>query len=138
MLRLKDDLALLRRDEAVFHGVGDAHRGVETDDARGSLERMGRAHERLDQLRVWPMPFERHQSRGKRGGMALGLHAEELHHRETTQIATHGPRLRNAVKTRCSSSKPTLRPFQDKTAWLNPTVGLTRVEGTPRQLAARQ
>ena len=35
-----------------------------------------------------------------------------------------------AEKTRCSSSRPMLRPFHDRTAWLNPTAGLTRVEGT--------
>ena len=132
MLGLKDELPFCAVDEAVFHRVGDPNDGIETDDPRGSLERMGRAHERLDHLGRGRSSLERHQARRKRGGVALGLHAEELHHREAAEIAAHGPRLRSAVKTRCSSSRPTLRSFQDKTAWLNPTAGLTRVEGTLR------
>src|SRR3546814_4134245 len=36
--------ALLCVDQPVFHGMGQAHRTVQSDDARRPLERMGGAH----------------------------------------------------------------------------------------------
>ena len=45
--------------------------------------------------------------------------------------------LRSAAKTRCSSRKLTLRPCQDRIAWLKLTSGLARLEERP-QLAAGQ
>ena len=37
--------------EDFLHGVGDPHGGIEADDSRGTLERMGRPHHRLDRGR---------------------------------------------------------------------------------------
>ena len=42
MLRLKDQFPFLRRDETVFHRVGDPDRGVEPDDPRRPFERVCR------------------------------------------------------------------------------------------------
>ena len=116
MLRPEDQLAFLGRDEAVFHRVGDPHGGIETDDPAAPLSEWAARISGLDHFGRRPTSLERHQARRQRGGVALRLHAEELHHRESTQVAAQCPRLRNAAKTRCSSSKPMLRSFQDKTA----------------------
>ena len=116
MLRLEDELPFLGGDEAVFHRMGHPHRGIETDDPCRPLERVGRSHQGLDHLGRRRRPLERHQARRQRRGLALRFHAEKLHHRESTQISAQCPRLRNAVKTRCSSSKPMLRSFHDRTA----------------------
>ena len=67
MLGLEDDLSLLRRDEAVFHCVGDPYRGIETDNPRSAFKRMCRAHEWLDDFGRGRSTLECHQARRKRG-----------------------------------------------------------------------
>ena len=127
-------VSLLGGDEAVLHRVGDPDRRIEPDDPRRPLERVGRPHQRLDHRGRGRRALQRHQARRERRGVALGLDAEEVHQREAAQVAAQvgsaGFPRRKAAKTRCSSSRPTLRPSQEKTAWLKPTAGLTRVEGT--------
>ena len=42
--RLNDDLALLGGDETILQCVGDFHGGIEVDNTRRALQRMGGAH----------------------------------------------------------------------------------------------
>ena len=50
--------------------------------------------------------------------------------RKAPKSRVQAPSARSAAKTRCSSSRPTVRPSHERIAWLKPTAGLTRVEGT--------
>src|SRR5262245_6541990 len=100
MLSPENELSFLRLDEAVFHCMGDSNNGIESDDARSSLERVRRAHQRLDRFRRGRAFLERHQAGRKRGDLALSFHAKELHQRKAAQITAHCLRLRMAVKTR--------------------------------------
>ena len=65
--------ALLRGDEAVLHRVGHAHADVEADDARRALERVRRAHARLELIgRAW-IALERQQAGGQHLRLASRL-----------------------------------------------------------------
>src|SRR6478752_7213761 len=108
----------------------DAYGRVQADDPGRALERVGGAHQRLDQLGRPARALQRQQAGRQERRLALRLDAEQLHHRVSAQVLIHNPRLRNAAKTRRSSRIPTLRPFAWKTARLKLTAGLARVAGT--------
>ena len=97
MPRPEGQLPLLGRDEAVLHRVGDPDGDVEPDDPRRPLERVGRAHQGLDDLGRGQRALQGHESRQQRGGVALRLHAEQLQKGESAQVAAHGRRLRITV-----------------------------------------
>ena len=63
VLRPEDQLALLGRDEAVLHRVGDPDRGIQPDDPRRPLQRVRRAHQGLDRLGRGRRALQRHQAR---------------------------------------------------------------------------
>ena len=86
--------ASLRRDEAVFHGMGHTHSDGEADDACRAFERVGRAHACLELVRQRVVAFERQQARGEHLCLRLGFHAEEIEHRKLTEIDLAHPRLR--------------------------------------------
>ncbi len=64
VLRPEDQLALLGRDEAVLHGVGNPDRGVQPHDPRRPLQGVRRAHQGLDRLGRGRLALQRHQAGG--------------------------------------------------------------------------
>src|SRR5262249_47477486 len=110
--------------------VGELNRRIDADDPRGPLERMGGPHQRLERFRTARARLQSDQTGGEGRGLALGLEPEQLHQGEAAEVVVHWPRLLSASKSRTSSSRPTHRPSQVKTAWLKLTNELASVEGT--------
>ena len=107
---------LLGQREAIFHGMGHTHCGLEIDDAGGSLQGMGGAHEHLQLLGRCRAALEFKQAAGQNSRLVLRFHAEELQHRQIAHVLRSGLvhvrlRLRDENK-RSASRKPTVLPCQ--------------------------
>ena len=84
----------LRRDKAVFHHMGHADPDVEADDPRGPLQRMGRAHARLELIGRGGVPLERQQARGEHLRLRFRFNAEQIEQGKLTDIHAAQPRPR--------------------------------------------
>ena len=87
--------------------MGKPHRDIETDHARRALDRVRRAHQRLNNRRI-ARAFELDQSLAERGGMCLCLASKEFVQRESTEI-THDSDLANSADNFTASSTATSR-----------------------------
>jgi hypothetical protein len=101
--RPEDDLPLLRRDEEVFHHVGDLDRRPEPDDARRALHGVRRAHQRLEPRGVAGCLLEREQPLVEGLRVGLHLHAEEVEQRHAAEIVGRGAHVR--LRARPSNSR---------------------------------
>ena len=72
--------------ESIFHAVGDLHRGIQLDDPGGTLDGMGRAHERFENLVVRGIVLQRKQPVGQHGLVVFDLDLEKFEHRKGTEI----------------------------------------------------
>ncbi|MCY1355688.1 hypothetical protein D9M69_421190 [compost metagenome] len=116
-MRSRQRHAALRGDQAVFHRVGHAHAGVEPDDARRALERMRRAHARLQVLGGGRVALQRQQPGVEDFGLRFGLEREQLEQRGVAQLFGVHARLRaSAWRSRAASSRPMLRPWSRNSA----------------------
>jgi hypothetical protein len=67
-------------DEAIFQRVSDPDRGVEADDPRGPLERVGGAHQGFEDGRGSVGGLDVEKPFREEGRLALRFGAEQLHH----------------------------------------------------------
>ena len=94
----------------------DLHRGLQSHDARGALERVGGAHELGQVFGRCRFLFELEQPARENGDLVFGFDAEQFPHREIRQILgrvrAHARLRFRDEKTRSASSRPTTRPCQ--------------------------
>jgi hypothetical protein len=81
------DMAALGRHEHVFHRMRQAHRRRQRDDRGGALDRVGRAHQRVQRGGVVLAAFQAQQAVGQHACAFLRLHAEQVEHRVLAQVA---------------------------------------------------
>jgi hypothetical protein len=94
--------AVLSGHQRVFHGVGQLHGEVYADDAGGTLDRVGRPHERLDRRRLGGSALPLQQAPAEGGGVDAHLFPEQVHHRARTAVV-HRILVRKASNRRISS-----------------------------------
>jgi len=79
--------AMLGSNKTVFHAVRQLHHHLQADDGGRALDRVRRAHHRLDGGGVARMAFHGQQAVGENLGLAVRLHAEQVQHGKGTQVA---------------------------------------------------
>ncbi|MNI18577.1 hypothetical protein D3C73_719910 [compost metagenome] len=110
------EAAFLPTDQAVFHHMGDAHPGVDPHDTRRALERVSRAHARLEVIGLGRIALERQQAGAEHLGLGLGFQAEQLQQRGVAHLFGGHVRLRVTADSSCSSSSQRrLRPLNCNT-----------------------
>jgi hypothetical protein len=93
---------VLHGDEHVLHRMRELDGDVEADHARGALERVRGAHQRLDGRRI-AGALELDEAFAERGGMRLRLSAKEFVQREAAKVA-HAAHAKLLFITRSSCS----------------------------------
>ena len=100
----------LRRDETIFHRVGEFDTNRDTDDTRRALQRMRRAHAGLERGRIARRAVEGEQAVVEHTCLGSRFLAEEIDQRRAARVVRH-PRLRFKVSNKASaSSRPTVMP----------------------------
>ncbi len=79
MFRLQVQAPFLGADQAILHHMGHAHPGVDPDNPRRALERVGGAHAGFKLVGLGRVTLQRQQAGAEDLGLGLGLQAEQLH-----------------------------------------------------------
>ncbi|MCY1524455.1 hypothetical protein D9M68_593870 [compost metagenome] len=137
---LQAQAPFLRLHQAVFHGVRDAHRGVQVHDAGGALERMRRPHAGFQLRRRGWILLQRQQAVVQHLHLGAGLELEQFQERRVAHLFRVHARLRSkACISKVSSNTPTARPPQRATPReyfrLAPSTVAGRASSRPRSTA---
>ncbi len=89
---------MLRGHETILHRVRDSHAVGEIDDSRRSLQRVCRAHACFELFGCGVVTFQGKETRRQDLHLALGLHPEQVEHRELTEIVCAHPTDRCSVR----------------------------------------
>src|SRR5262249_24901111 len=108
------EASLLGGDEGFLQVVRKPHSGLQTNDPRRSLDRVGGTHQRFDPLRVGRLALQPQQAIVQ--GRRVYPHplAEQFPQRIVFGFSHHSL-ARRASNSRVSSSNPTSRPSQENT-----------------------
>ena len=112
MTRAQAQPVLLRRDQQVFHGMGQPDPCIQVEDTRGALQRMRRAHAGIQRGAVGRIALQFQQPGIQHRGLRLGLLPEQLQHRCVAQAVAHARLPTSACSRAVSSSTVTARPRQ--------------------------
>ena len=116
MLGLQVQAPFLRADQAIFHDMGNADPGLDPDNPRRALERVGRAHAGFQLIGLGRVTLQRQQTGIEHLGLGFGLQTEQLQQRGVAHLLGGHVRLRVIAPSNCSSSSQRrLRVFQCKT-----------------------
>ena len=80
------DLAVLRRDETILHGMGDAHGGMKINDSSRALQRVCGAHERFQLVGRSRAALQFQQAARQYRRLVFRLDPKQFEHREVAQI----------------------------------------------------
>ncbi|MNO75825.1 hypothetical protein D3C76_668870 [compost metagenome] len=116
MLGAQQQAAFLGADQTIFHHMGDADSGVDTDDPRRTLERVRGTHARFKLIGLGRVALKRQQAGAQDLGLGFGLQAEQLQQRGVAHLLGGHVRLRVTADSSCSSSSQRrLRPLNCNT-----------------------
>ena len=101
MLGIQPQAPLLGGYQAILHDMRDADARVHANDTGGALERVGRAHARLELVSLGRVALECHQAGAEYLGLRFGLQAEQLEQRGVAHLLWGHDKLRCTAASKC-------------------------------------
>ncbi len=94
MLGTQRQPRLLGTDQAIFHDVGDADPGIDSDNPRRALERVRGTHAGFQLIGLLRITLQRQQPRAEYLGLRFGLQGKQLEQRGVAHLLGGHVRLR--------------------------------------------